>query len=181
MKKTILSLMIATISMIAFSQKKTSTSATIAFDASTSIDDLPKAENKTAIAAIDPSKNTVQFEAAIKNFAFSNPKIQEHFNQKSWLNSDEFPKATFNGVITDPTAVNFNKDGTYNVTVEGDLTIKGKTQKVKTPATIVVEGKTLKTNASFNIKLADFGVEGQPITAGKVSAEPKISVSAELN
>ena len=181
MKKITLSLIVATASLVAFSQKKTSTSATVAFDASTAIDDLPKAENKTAIAAIDPSKNTVQFEAAIKNFAFSNPKIQEHFNQKSWLNSDEFPKATFSGTITDPSAVNFNKDGTYNVTVEGDLTIKGKTQKVKAPATIVIAGKTVKTNASFNIKLADFGVEGQPITAGKVSGEPKISVSAELN
>ena len=128
-----------------------------------------------------PAKNTVQFEAAIKNFAFANPKIQEHFNGNSWLNSDEFPKATFNGVITNPAAVNFKKDGTYNVSVEGELTIKGKTQKVTTPATIVVTGKLLKTTAAFNIKLADFGVEGQPITAGKVSGEPKITVTAELN
>jgi polyisoprenoid-binding protein YceI len=181
MKKTILSFLIATVSISGFAQKKTSTSATIAFDASTAIDELPKAENKTAIAAIDPSKNTVQFEAAIKNFAFSNPKIQEHFNQKNWLNSDEFPKATFSGVITNPSAVNFKKDGSYTVNVEGDLTIKGKTQKVKTPATIVVAGNTVKANAAFNIKLADFGVEGQPITAGKVAGEPKITVSAELN
>jgi len=181
MKKTILSLLIASVSMMAFAQKKTSTSAIVAFDASTAIDNLPKAENKTAIAAIDPAKNTVQFEAAIKNFAFANPKIQEHFNQESWLNSDKFPKATFSGVITNPSAVNFKKDGAYNVTVEGDLTIKGKTNKVSAPATIVVAGNTLKTSAAFNIKLADFDVEGQPITAGKVSAEPKISVSAELN
>lgn len=181
MKKTILTFVIATISMIGFAQKKTSTSATIAFDASTAIDDLPKAENKTAVAAIDLAKNTVQFEAAIKNFAFSNPKIQEHFNTKNWLNSDEFPKATFSGVITNPSAIDFKKDGTYNVNVEGDLTIRGTTQKVTTPATIVVAGKTVKANAAFNIKLADFGVEGQPITAGKVSSEPKITVSAELN
>ena len=33
MKKIILSLMIATVSMMAFAQKKTSTSATVAFDA----------------------------------------------------------------------------------------------------------------------------------------------------
>ena len=181
MKKTILSLMIATVSMMAFAQKKTSTSAIVAFDASTAVDNLPKAENKTAIAAIDPAKNTVQFEAAIKNFAFANPKIQEHFNQESWLNSDKFPKATFSGVITNPSSVNFKKDGSYNATVEGDLTIKGKTNKVTAPATIIVIGNPLKTSAAFNIKLADFGVEGQPITAGKVSAEPKISVSADLN
>ena len=181
MKKTILFIAIATLSMVSFAQKKTTTSATIAFDATTAIDDLPKAENKTVVAAIDPSKNTIQFEASIKNFSFANPKIQEHFNAKNWLNSDEFPKATFSGVITNPSAVNFKKDGTYTVNVEGDLTIKGKTQKVKTAATIVVAGKSLKTNASFNIKLAEYGVEGQPISAGKVSAEPKISVSAELN
>ena len=82
MKKTILSLMIATVSMMALAQKKTSTSATVAFDASTAIDDLPKAENKTSIAAIDPSKNTVQFEAAIKNFAFSNPKSRSTLIRK---------------------------------------------------------------------------------------------------
>lgn len=181
MKRTILLFVMATASIMIFAQKKTSTSASIAFDASTAIDALPKAENKTAIAAIDPEKHTVQFEAAIKNFAFSNPRIQDHFNQKGWMNSDEFPKATFNGVITNPSAVNFKKDGTYNVTVEGDLTIKGKTQKVTTPATIAVAGSTLKTTAEFTIKLADFGVEGQPINAGKVSGEPKITVTADLN
>jgi hypothetical protein len=82
MKKIILSLMIVSASMMAFSQKKTSTSATVAFDATTAIDDLAKAENKTAIAAIDPSKNTVQFEAAIKNFNFSNPKYRNILTRK---------------------------------------------------------------------------------------------------
>ena len=181
MKKTILTLSIAITSLIAIAQKKTTTSATIGFDASTSIDNLPKAENKTAIAAIDQAKNTIQFEAAVKSFAFSNPKIQEHFNQKNWMNSDEFPKATFTGVITNPGAVNFKKDGTYIVNVEGDLSIKGKSQKVTTPATIVVEGKKLKASASFSIKLADYEIDGQAISAGKVSKEPKITVSAELN
>ena len=100
MKKAILSVLIASVSVMAVAQKKTTTSATVAFDASTAIDNLPKAENKTVIAAMDPAKNTIQFEAAVKSFAFSNPRIQEHFNQKGWMNSDEFPKATFNGTIT---------------------------------------------------------------------------------
>jgi len=181
MKKTILSFLIITITLAVAGQKKTTTSAIIAFDASTAIDNLPKAENKTAIAAIDPTKSTIQFEVTIKNFAFSNPRIQDHFNQKGWMNSDEFPKATFNGVIQNPSAVNFKKDGSYNVIVEGDLTIKGKTQKVNTPATIVVNGNTLKANAEFIIKLADFEIDGAQVTAGKVSKEPKISVTAELN
>jgi polyisoprenoid-binding protein YceI len=181
MKKTILTFAVVAVSITAMAQKKTTTSAIVAFDASTAIDNLPKAENKTVIAAIDPAKNTIQFEAAVKSFAFSNPKIQEHFNQKNWMNSDEFPKATFSGVIKDPGAVNFKKDGTYTVNVEGELTIKGKTQKVTAPATIIVSGKSLKTSATFSIKLADYEIDGAPVAAGKVSKEPTITVSAELN
>lgn len=180
MKKTLFTLLTAALFVTATAQKKTTTSATIGFDASTAIDDLPKAENKTAVAAIDIAKNTVQFEAAIKNFAFANPKIQEHFNQPNWLSSDEFPKASFNGVIKNPSAVNFKKDGNYNVIVEGDLIIKGKSKKVSTPATLIVEGTTIKANAAFSVKLSDFEIDGAPVSAGKISREPKITVFAEL-
>jgi polyisoprenoid-binding protein YceI len=181
MKKTILFLLIAAVSAVAAAQKKVTTSAIIAFDATTAIDNLPKAENKTAIAAIDMVKHTVQFEAAIKSFAFANPKIQEHFNQKNWMNSDEHPKANFTGIISNPKAVNFKKDGTYNVTVEGELTLRGKTQKVSAPATILVSGNSIKAKSEFTIKLADYEIDGPPVNAGKVSKEPKITVTAELN
>lgn len=180
MKKTILFTVLILAGTIAFAQKKTTTSATVNFDATTNIDNLPKAENKTVIAAIDPAKGTVQFEAAIKNFAFSNPRIQEHFNGSSWMNSDEHPKATFNGNITNLSAVSFTKDGTYTANVEGVLTIKGKEGKVVTPATIVVKGGIISATTDFSIKLADYGIEGSAIAAGKVSKEPKITVSAEL-
>ena len=181
MKKTNLLFVLMLITVVAFGQKKTTTSAIIAFDASTAIDNLPKAENKTVIAAIDPAKGTVQFEATIKNFDFANPRIQDHFNQKGWMNSEEFPKATFNGIITNLSAVNFKKDGTYTATVAGDLTIHGQTQKINTDAVIVVVGNTIKASSSFSIKLADYGVDGPQVSAGKVSREPKITVSAELN
>ena len=181
MKKSILLLFLIQASVLLIAQRKTTTSAIIAFDASTAIDNLPKAENKTAVAAIDLEKKTVQFEAAIKNFSFANPRIQDHFNQKGWMNSDEFPKAVFNGAVTNPASVNFKKDGTYEVTVTGDLTIKGKTNKIITPATIVVSGSTIKTSAAFNVKLSDYGIEGASVDAGKVSREPKISITADFN
>jgi hypothetical protein len=62
-----------------FAQKKTTTSATINFDATTSIDKLPKAENKTVIASLDTKTGKLAFEAQVKSFAFSNPRIQDHF------------------------------------------------------------------------------------------------------
>jgi polyisoprenoid-binding protein YceI len=163
-----------------FAQKKTTTSATVKFDASTSIDELPKAENKTVIAMVNTTSGAVAFEAAVKNFSFSNPMMQEHFNGGNWMNSDKFPSFTYKGNITDLSSVDFTKDGTYNVTTEGVLTIKGVDQKLKAPATIVVKGNSVVASTDFSFKLSDFGIGGAPIDGGKVSKEPKVTVSAEL-
>jgi polyisoprenoid-binding protein YceI len=178
MKKTILSLMIATFAIASVAQKKTTTSAIIAFDASTAIDPLPKAENKTVIAALDTETGTVQFEVAIKNFAFANPRIQEHFNNSTWMDSDRFPTATFSGAITNLKAVNFKKNGTYTADVEGDLMIHGVTQRVKTTAVITINNGAINTSSEFPVNLSDYNVSGPAIGAGKVSKEPKIIVSA---
>src|SRR5688500_15304606 len=180
MKKTILflGLVIAAGSLLA--QKKTTTSATVSFDASTSLDALPKADNKTVIGAIDTKTGSVQFEANVKNFSFSNPMMQEHFNGAKWLNSDEFPKFTFKGNIVDPSAVDFTKDGSYKTEVEGLLGIKGKEQTVKVPGTIVVKNGSLALSSNFSIALADYGITGAPIDGGKVSKKPKITVAADF-
>lgn len=180
MKKTILILALVTATGSLFAQKKTTTSATVAFDASTAIDNLPKAENKTVIGVIDTKTGAVQFEANVKNFAFSNPTIQEHFNGERWFNSNTFPTFTFKGAIANPSAVNFAKDGSYAANVEGTLTIKGKDQPVKTPATFVVKGGNVTASANFTINLADYGISGAPIDGGKVAKEPKITVNAEF-
>jgi polyisoprenoid-binding protein YceI len=180
MKKTILALALVAVTGSLFAQKKTTTSATVAFDASTSIDKLPKAENKTVVAALDPKTGSVAFEATVKNFAFENPTIQQHFNGGNWMDSDKFPSFVFKGNIVDASKVNFAKDGTYTTNVEGTLTVKGVEQKVTAPATIVVKSGAISTTSNFSIKLADFGISGAPIEAGKVAKEPKITVSADF-
>jgi polyisoprenoid-binding protein YceI len=181
MKKTILVMALAVLTTVTFAQKKRSTtSATINFDATTSLDNLPKAENKTVVAALNTKNGTVAFESVIKNFTFGNPKIQEHFNSAGWMDSDKFPKATFKGKITNLSAVNFKADGTYTATVEGNLTLHGVTKPVTTTATIKVNGQTISSTSDFAIKVADYGINGPAIGAGKVSTDPKITVAAEF-
>ncbi len=180
MKKIILSVALVLAAGLLFAQKKTTTSAIINFDATTSIDKLPKAENKTAIASLDTKTGKLAFEVTIKNFAFSNPRIQEHFNAAGWMNSDQFPTATFAGSITNLSAVNFAKDGTYAVTVKGELIMHGVTKPVEANGSIKVSGKTINASSDFSVKLEDYGVTGGAIAAGKVSKEPKISVTAEF-
>lgn len=180
MKKTILSVALVLAAGLLFAQKKTTTSAIINFDATTSIDQLPKAENKTAVASLDTKTGKLAFEVTIKNFAFSNPRIQEHFNAAGWMNSDQFPTATFTGSITNLPAVNFAKDGTYSVSVKGELTMHGVTKPVETNGSVKVNSKTITASSDFSVKLDDYGITGGAIAAGKVSKEPKISVTAEF-
>lgn len=180
MKKTILFLALAIATGSLFAQKKTTTSATVSFDATTSLDALPKADNKTVIGALDTQTGTVQFEANVKNFSFKNPMMQEHFNGEKWMKSDEFPKFTFKGNIADLSAIDFTKDGSYNTEVEGLLGIKGKEQKVKVPGTIVVKNGSVAVSSNFSIALADYGITGVPIDGGKVSKNPKITVAADF-
>jgi len=180
MKKVILIFALVGVTGSLFAQKKVTTSATVKFDASTSIDNLPKAENKTVIASLNTTTGALAFEAAVKNFAFSNPMMQDHFNGSNWMESDKHPTFTYKGNITDLSAVNFAKEGTYQVKTEGTLTVKGVEQKLSTPATITVKGTSIVASADFSIKLSDFGIGGVPIDGGKISKEPKINVTAEL-
>jgi polyisoprenoid-binding protein YceI len=180
MKKTILFLSLIAITGSVFAQPLTTTSAVVAFDATTPKDALPKAENKTVIASLNKTSGAVLFEAAVSNFAFSNEMIQNHFNGNNWMNSATFPKFSFKGKISDLSKVNFAKDGSYTVEVAGDLTVKDITKPVKTAATIVVKDGVINASAAFTILLTDYGISGPPIEAGKVATEPKVTVSAEF-
>jgi len=180
MKKStlLLALLIGTGSV--FAQKKTTTSAVVSMDATTPKDALPKAENKSVVGSLDMQTGAVAFEAAVANFAFSNPRIQEHFNGANWMNSAEHPKFTYTGKIEKPEKINWKKNGTYDAKVDGQMTIKGVTKPVKVKGTVTVADGRYKVAANFDIKLKDFGITGQPIESGKVAEEPKISVAAEF-
>jgi polyisoprenoid-binding protein YceI len=181
MKKSILFLSLLTITGSVMAQKVTTTSAVVSFDATTPKDALPKAENKTVIASFDKTTGAVAFEAAVNNFAFSNPKIQEHFNAATWMNSASFPKFTFAGTVDKISKVKFKKDGTYKVNVTGNLTVKGIAKPVSAPATVTVAGGVISAAAAFSIKLKDYGITGAPIDGGKVAEKPTITVTASFN
>ena len=182
MKKIFLLITLVGLTTFSFSQKKRiTTSATIAFDASTLLDPFPKAVNKTTVASFNPSTGEVAFETVIKNFTFSNPKIQGYFNSAVWMDSDNFPTASFNGTVKNLSEIILTVDGTYSAKISGELTLHGVTNPFKITATIVVSGKTINANSAFEIKVADYGINGSVIGTGKGSTDPKITVDATFN
>ena len=123
----------------AFSQLYTTRTGFIGFYSKTAMEDI-KAENNQVFAVIDGGKKNIAFALLLKGFVFTKELMQEHFNE-NYVESDKYPKASFNGTYTGD--VPLNKDGVYKVLVKGNLTLHNVTKPVEAPATIEVKGGKL--------------------------------------
>ena len=103
--------------------------------------------------------------------------MQEHFNE-NYMESDQYPKATFKGEIQNPNAVNFQQDGEYPARVRGELTIHGVTQPLETGVTFVVQNDQISGRAEFEVSVADYNIEIPRIVREKIAKT--VLVEAEL-
>ena len=101
-----------------------------------------EAHNEQVLSLLDVEKGEVAASMLMKSFQFQKALMQEHFNEK-YIESDKYPKATFKGKITDMNKVDLSKDGNYTVDVEGEITIHGETQPLKTKVNFVVKDKSI--------------------------------------
>lgn len=148
----------------------------ISFFSSTPVEDI-KAINNEVSSILNTKSGSLQFVVLIKGFQFRKAAMQDHFNEKEYLNSDKFPKAEFKGTITDVSKVNFKKDGTYPVTAEGTLTLHGVSNKIKIPGTVSIKAGKVSTASKFSIKLSDYNVTVPAIVSSKIAESVEITVN----
>lgn len=139
-------------------QKTYSTKAAkVKFFSHTVAEDV-EALNSQVLSSLNDKTGAINFAVLIKGFKFENSLMQQHFNDKDYMHSDKFPKATFVGNVTNIASVNFTKNGTYNATAEGTLTMHGKLQKIKQTGTISIANGKVLLKSVFKIKPKDFGI-----------------------
>lgn len=157
-----------------FSQKMITRSGEIKFDATVqgAMDDVI-GTNKTVSAIFDKSTADLVVLALVKSFKFKSALMEEHFNE-NYMESDNLPKATFKGKV-----LNYKgKAGSYDV--EGDLTIHGVANKVKTKMAVVNDGEKLMISGAFNIKLSDYDIDVPALAKKTLSETAKISIKLVL-
>jgi polyisoprenoid-binding protein YceI len=115
----------------------------------------------------------------MKGFEFEKALMQEHFND-NYVESNKYPKAEFKGSVTNNSAINYAKDGTYPARVKGKLTIHGVTRDVETNGTIKVNGGKIDASSVFNILLSDYKVSIPAVVKDKISNNIRISVDCKL-
>jgi polyisoprenoid-binding protein YceI len=139
-----------------------------------------EANNTASVSTIDKGIGEVVFSVPMQGFEFEKALMQKHFNSDNFLDTQKFPKAKLKGKITNLDQVNFSKDGTYNATVEGDLTIKGVTKPIKEAGTVTVKGNTVEVQSKFNVTLGDYSisfVKGKPST--NIAKSVEVTVIAD--
>lgn len=132
------------------------------------------AVNNAAVSRLE-ANGDLSFIMLMKGFKFDIEKMQEHFNEE-YVESDKFPRALFNGKITNFKTVNFKKDGNYPVTVEGNMQVHGVNKAVQTNGNIEIKGGVPKATAKFTVALKDFNIGG--ILIKMVANKIDIEVSA---
>ena len=134
------------------------------------------AVNKNAICRLQ-SNGDMSFIMLIKDFTFEMEGMQKHFNEE-YLESDQFPRAFFNGKTTNFSTVNFAKDGKYPITVTGTMQVHGVNKAMQTSGMIEIKNGLPIATAKFTVTLKDFKIGG--ILIKMVADKINIDINAAL-
>ncbi len=141
--------------------------------------EIIKASSDKLDGIIDVSSNQFAFLVQILSFKGFNGELQlEHFNEK-YMESDKYPTASFKGKIID--AVDFSKDGEYDVRVKGDLDVHGKTQTRIIKSKIIVKGGKITIETKFTIPLVDHNISIPSIVSEKIATEIEVNINASMS
>ena len=147
----------------------------ISFYSHTAIEDIT-AENNHVASVIDAARGEVAVIVTMINFQFEKKLMQEHFNE-NYVESEKYPKATFNGKIMNNSEVIYTAKGDYAVRVEGDMTIHGITRKVSAEGSIVVtETGGIVTRTKFLLNPEDYNIRIPRVVRNNIAETLEISV-----
>ena len=148
----------------------------VSFFSKTPLEDI-KATNKKVYSTINTETGAVQFLLKISDFEFKYSAMQEHFNDEDYMHSAKYPNALFKGILLNKDSVDFDKPGTYSSMVEGELTMHGVTNKVKTRATLVIGNGQIIGTTIFNVKLVDYQIKVPQIVFKKIAEVIEVRVN----
>ncbi len=150
----------------------------VSFFSHTPLEDI-KAENNEAVSVLDAATGNLEFKVAVKSFHFPKTSMEEHFNTDDYMASEKYPKAGFKGKITNISSVNFSKNGSYDVSVSGDLTIRDVTKNITAKGTITVKDGNVTVTATFTVSRRDYNVIGEAYVQKRIAEQIDITVNCQ--
>ncbi len=136
----------------------------IAFFSYTSVENI-KAENNQALSIIDLSSKEIAVSMLMNAFVFEKALMREHFNE-SYIESDLYPKASFEGTIID---FDPSLEGVQTRIVKGTFSMHGVSKELEIKTKIEkVDGNFVFTG-SFEALVKDYNIKIPPLLAGNIA------------
>ncbi|GAB4131606.1 MAG: hypothetical protein Fur0041_02180 [Bacteroidia bacterium] len=151
-------------------------STKVSFYSHTALEDI-SAVDTTGVFLLNTKSNTVIAQVVIKGFKFPNALMEEHFNE-NYMESDKYPKATFNGKINEK--IDYTKDGTYNVTMTGDLDMHGVKKPRTINATLVVKNGVITVDGKFDVLLKDHNIKVPEAVGAKIAESIEVTIHSVM-
>ena len=139
-----------------------------------------EAHNRQVNSALDAVTGDFVFSVLLKSFEFEKALMQEHFNE-NYVESDKYPKSTFVGKVTNIKDVNFAKDGSYEVSIDGKLTMHNVTNNIKEKGTFEIKQGKVIGKAKFNLTLSDYKISIPSAVGNNISKTVEITVDVTLD
>lgn len=146
------------------------------FFSSAPLEDIT-AVNKQVVAVLDTKTGNIQVKMLMKSFHFEKALMQEHFNE-NYIESDKFPKATFDGFIVDFLEI---PEGKSEHKVKGVLNIHGKNKNIEALARFQKLDKNITISGEFNVNVRDFDIDIPEVVINNISQTIQVSVYLSLN
>jgi polyisoprenoid-binding protein YceI len=179
MKTKIISLLFLLLATSVSAQEKYVTkTGHIWFYSHTVLEDI-EAHSHQAVAIVIPATASIAVSIPIMSFQFKKTLMQEHFNE-NFMESSKYPKATFNGIISDPTNINLKKNGTYKATVEGELTIHGVTKNIKADGVVVVKDGKFNVKSKFIVAPKDYNIAIGKSVANNIAKNIEVNIDLDF-
>ncbi len=152
-------------------------SGTITFRSDAPLE-LIKASSNQLKGIFNAEKKQFAFTLNVNTFkGFNSPLQQEHFNE-NYLESNKFPRASFDGKIIED--VDLKKNGFYNVRAKGNLTVHGVVQERIIKCELSVKNNIVSIKSNFTVLLADHNITIPKVVHEKLASEIKIEVKADM-
>ena len=175
MKRNTILILLTFICLSSTAQRYYTKNGKISFFSKATLENI-KADNNQVTSTLNTQTGELLFSLLTNAFHFEKALMEEHFND-DYIESAKYPRATFKGSITNISAVNADKDGTYNVTVTGDLTIHGVTKNISTTGVIKVSGGKLSASAVFPVKVKDYNINIPSAVRNNIAESVELTVS----
>ena len=140
--------------------------------------ELIEAESEKLQGVIDQNKNTFAFAVPMSSFeGFNSPLQQQHFNE-NYLETNQYPRATFTGKIIED--ISTLKQDTMTVRSKGQLTIHGKTSERIIEAQIIPGNNGFEVISKFKVPLEDHSIRIPRVVHQKIAEVINVTIRAQF-